>query len=144
MPSPKPEFVPQKILMVDDNRLGLSARRSLLEELGYQITPCHSAEEALERFNDGFDLVVTDYRMAKMNGVELIGRLKQARPDVPAILISGFVDALGLTEASTGADVVIQKSNNEVAHLVRAVNRLLKKKPARKAGMVPAARRKPS
>ena len=47
------------------------------------------------------------------------------------MLVSGFVDTLGLNEASTGADAVIQKSANEVTHLVRAVNRLLRrKKPA--------------
>jgi hypothetical protein len=42
------------------------------------------------------------------------------------------VDALGLSEDNTGADVVIQKSANEVSHLVRAVARLLRKKPVKK------------
>jgi hypothetical protein len=46
------------------------------------------------------------------------------------VLLSGFVDALGLNEQTTGAEAVIQKSANEVPHLVRAVARLLKKKPA--------------
>jgi hypothetical protein len=40
---------------------------------------------------------------------------------------------MGLNEDNTGADVVIQKSANEVAHLVRSVNRLLRRKPTRKA-----------
>ena len=49
------------------------------------------------------------------------------------MLLSGFTEALGLAEASTGADVVLQKSANEVSHLVRAVNRLLRRKtPAKK------------
>ena len=48
------------------------------------------------------------------------------------VMVSGFVDTLGLNEATTGADAVIQKSNNEVTHLVRAVNRLLRRKPAKK------------
>jgi hypothetical protein len=48
------------------------------------------------------------------------------------VLVSGFVDALGLNEATTGADGVIQKSANEVTHLVRAVNRLMRRKPAKK------------
>ena len=51
------------------------------------------------------------------------------------ILISGFVDSLGLNEESTGADVVIQKSANEVSHLVEGggavvEERKLWKKPA--------------
>ena len=62
-----------------------------------------------------FDVVVTDYKMPKMNGVELIGRLRKLHPATAVILISGFTDTLGLNEASTGADIVLQKSNNEVA-----------------------------
>jgi CheY-like chemotaxis protein len=135
-----------RILLVDDNKLGLSARRTVLQELGYRITTCGSAEEALEKFaaepDKPFDLLVTDYKMVKMTGIELIARLRELHPNLPAILISGFVDTLGLTEESTGANVVIQKSTHEVSHLLRAVNRLLKKKPARKASATSATKRK--
>jgi len=67
-----------------------------------------------------------------MDGLELIRRLRKQSPEVRIILISGFVDSMGLNESNTGADVVIQKSANEVANLVRSVNRLLGKKPAKK------------
>jgi CheY-like chemotaxis protein len=122
-----------RILLVDDNVHGLSARKSVLEELGHKIATASSGEEALERLvGDPFDLVVTDYKMQSMDGLELIVRLRKQSPDLPIILISGFVDSLGLSEANTGADVVIQKSANEVSHLVRAVGRLLRRKPGRK------------
>ena len=58
--------------------------------------------------------------------------LRKQTPDIPIVLISGFVDTLGMNEANSGADAVIQKSANEVTHLVRAVNRLLRRKPAKK------------
>jgi len=91
------------------------------------LTACNAAE-ALELCGKQiFDVVVTDYKMPKMNGVELIGRLRKLHPTTSVILISGFTDTLGLNEASTGADVVLQKSNNEVAQLIRAVSRLLRK-----------------
>jgi CheY-like chemotaxis protein len=67
-----------------------------------------------------------------MNGVELIRELRKRQPNIPVVLISGFVEALGLNEATTGADVVISKSANEVSHLVRAVKRLVNRKPAKK------------
>jgi CheY-like chemotaxis protein len=118
---------------VDDNKLGLSARRSVLEELGHRIATASNGVDALEQFGTRrFDLVVTDYKMPRMDGLELIIGLREIAPDLPVILISGFVDSLGLNEESTGADVVIQKSANEVSHLVRAVARLLRKKPVRK------------
>ena len=124
------------ILIVDDNSMGLMARRTVLEELGHEVHTCSSGQEALEQCNKQcFDVVVTDYKMPKMNGVEFIRELRKHHPEVPVILISGFTDALGLNEATTGADVVIQKSALEVGHLIRAVNRVLrrpaKKKPAK-------------
>jgi CheY-like chemotaxis protein len=118
---------------VDDNKLGLSARKSVLEELGHRIATASNGVDALEQFSDRkFDLVVTDYKMPRMDGLELIVGLRKMVPDLPVILISGFVDSLGLNEATTGADVVIQKSANEVSHMVRAVARLLRKKPVKK------------
>ena len=131
--------------MVDDNAHGLSARRSVLEELGYRIATAASAADALDQFHSQtFDLVVTDYKMPRMDGVELIARLRKHAPGLPVILISGFVDALGLNEDNTGADAVIQKSANEVSHLVRSVGRLLRKPPAKKppASEPPKSKRK--
>jgi len=124
-----------RILLVDDNSLGLAARRSVLEELGHRVQTSGTPAEALELCGKhAFDVVVTDYKMPKMDGIEFIGRLRKLHPASAVILISGFTDTLGLTEANTGADVVIQKSNHEVTHLVRSVNRLLRRqpKPARK------------
>jgi len=125
---------------VDDNRHGLLARRAILEELGYELTVCSDPHEALRMFSASpVDLVITDYKMPQMTGIELIASLRETSTTVPVILISGFVDTLGLTEESTGADAVIQKSANEVQQLLRAVNRLLRrknspKKPAGSAG----------
>jgi CheY-like chemotaxis protein len=129
-----PSSTRARILLVDDNANGLAARKSVLEELGYRIVTCTSGADALEQFAAAkFDLVVTDYKMPRMDGLELIGRLRKSTPELPIVLVSGYVDTLGMNEASTGADVVIQKSANEVSHLVRSVNRLLRRKsPAKK------------
>ena len=77
-------------------------------------------------------MVVTDYKMPKMNGVELIERLRQRDPNARIIMLSGFVEPLGLTEENTGADAVIAKSANEAAHLTRWVKRLVNRTTARK------------
>ena len=100
--------------------------------MGQTIVTAASGTDALECMGQHkFDLVVTDYKMQRMDGLELIGQLRKQSPELPIILISGFVDSLGLNEENTHADVVIQKSANEVSHLVRAVARLLRKrKPA--------------
>ena len=113
------------ILLVDDNRDGLLVRRLLLEELGYSVRVARNGEEGLTSFQaDNFDVVVTDYKMPRMNGVELIQQIRKINPNARVILLSGFVEPLGLTEENTGADVVIGKSSNEPAHLTRWIRRL--------------------
>lgn len=130
---------PARILLVDDNKGGLAARKAILEDLGHCIITAACGEEALEKFSKTkFDLVITDHRMGKMTGVELIGKLRVVEPAVSIILLSGFVEALGLTESTTGADLVLAKNANEVAQLIRAVSRLLRPTAARK----PAASQK--
>ena len=114
------------ILLVDDNRDGLLVRRSLLEEIGCCVQIAVNGEEGLKLFESAkFDVVVTDYRMPSMDGGELIQRIRMVDPDARIILLSGFVEPLGLTEQNTGADTVITKSANEPAHLVRSVKRLV-------------------
>ena len=79
--------------------------------------------------------------MSPMGGLELIGKLREQNFRGPIILLTGFAETLGLSPENTGADIVIQKSANEVAALVRNTKRLLNppKKPAR-SQVRPAAR----
>lgn len=115
------------ILLVDANKSGLAARKSILEEQGWEVQTATLAEEALRRLEQTrFDLVVTDHRGARLNGVALIQELRRSdSARVPVILLCHDPEAMGLTEKATGADLVLDKSVNEVAHLVRGVKRLL-------------------
>ena len=123
----------RRILLIDDNRNGLAARKSVLEAEGYSVSAYNSPADAIAVFEqDQFDLVVTDYRMPGMNGTEVIQVLRSQKPDVRVVLVSGMVDVLGLNEQNTGADAVIAKNNTEVPNMVRTVSRLLRnhRKPA--------------
>jgi len=122
----KAPTVSPHILLVDDNPDGLLVRSSLFEEVGYRVKIAINGEEGLKLFEgESFDIVVTDYRMPLMNGVEMIQRIRVLDPHARVILLSGFVEPLGLTEENTGADAVITKSCNEPAHLMRTVKRLI-------------------
>ena len=138
MPPASNRITPGRILIVDDNDLGLVARKSVLAEFGHEIVTTSLPHHALEMCStQKFDLIVTDYKMPKMNGIEFIRQLRLVNKTVPVILLSGFTNTLGLSEENTGASAVIQKSANEVAHLIRSVNQLLAKpvkKPARSQG----------
>ena len=113
-----------RILLIADNALGMRARTVVLEELGYQVTAVRCRVQGLHLFaGNAFDLVVTECKMP--DGIELIERIREQKPAIPIVLISGFAEALGLDEANTGADVVIQKNCYEESALRRAVGRLL-------------------
>lgn len=124
------------ILLVDDNCDGLMARRSVLEELGYQVIPARCGQEAMQLVeNQRVDLVITDYKMDPVDGLELIEQLRQSNILAPVILLTGFAHNLGLCPENTGATLVLQKSADELASLLRHVKRLLQppKKPVRSA-----------
>jgi CheY-like chemotaxis protein len=121
----KDDIPAARILLVDDNSHGLTARRMILMDHGYGVETALSGEEAWETFQKHhFDIVVTDLRMSGIDGVELIRRIRASDAPARTILLSGFIGCLGLTEQSTGADELIAKSNKEVPELLRAIRKL--------------------
>jgi CheY-like chemotaxis protein len=126
-------LLPVKILLVDDSRDGLLVRRALLEEAGYQVEMAGNGEEGLKLYDGStYAVVVTDYRMPRMNGLEMISRIRMRDPNARVVLISSCVEPLGLNEENTGADAVIAKSAKEPAQLLRAVKRLANRASLRK------------
>jgi len=123
-----------QVLVVDDSAMVRQVMQSILST-DRRIGVKAAADPLIawaKMQKDPPDVVITDLEMPRMDGLELISRLRGHAPSLPIVLLSGFSETLGLGESSTGADVVLQKSANEVSHLVRAVNRLLRRKPARK------------
>jgi two-component system response regulator ChvI len=128
------------ILLVDDNKMGLAARRVVLEEFGHTVVTAANGQEALNAVEaQSFDLLITDWKMPKVDGIELIRRLRESQFPSPIILLSGFADNSGICEDKTGADAVVQKSANEVQVLLSTVKRLLSRKPVRKPPAAQAA-----
>ena len=118
------------ILLIDDNKHGLKARRTVLEELGYRVETASSGKQGLEKFTEHlFDLVVTDYRMPDLKGPQVVHRLRKKNDRVPIVILSGYTEKLGLSKQSTGTDAVLAKGPGEEADLVRTIAKLLKKKP---------------
>ncbi len=99
-----PESLPggaERILFVDDEQDIVELADEMLTALGYRVTATHMSQRALEIFENAprdFDLVITDRTMPKMNGLELAGRMRDVRPEIPIILCSGY--GLDLAEES--------------------------------------------
>lgn len=121
-----------KILLIDDCRNGLLVRTALLEDMGCRVEMACNGEEGLKLYDSQpFDVVVTDYRMPGMTGLEVIGKIRERDPRARIILLSTMAEPLGLNEENTGADAVVAKSFNEASLLPRTVKRLLNR-PVRK------------
>ena len=79
------------ILFVDDHEALARLSCEILRIHGYRAEYAYSAAGALAKFeHEAFDMVVTDYRMEGMNGVELARRLRKQAPGLPIIIVSGY------------------------------------------------------
>jgi CheY-like chemotaxis protein len=89
--SAKPE-AGLKILLVDDEVLVRSGTAMMLDELGHDVTEASSGKQALEILADHphFDLVVTDYRMPDMDGLELISAARNVVSVLKTVLMTGY------------------------------------------------------
>jgi len=81
----------KRILVVDDHEMLCHLSCDILRREGYDAVPATSATEALAAFQkQEFDLVVTDFAMPGMTGVELARAITDLKPKFPVIVISGY------------------------------------------------------
>ena len=83
-----------RILLVDDDPLVSMNTADMLTDLGHSVREATSAAGALQLLaSDGpFDVVVTDYAMPGMNGLDLATKVKQIQPQLPIVLATGYAE----------------------------------------------------
>lgn len=115
-----------KILVVDDEPGIRELLSDLLSFLGYQCYEAANGVEALEVLDrNEFDLIISDIRMPRMNGIELLRAVKQRSLKVPILLISGYnlndLDRITADEMANG----FLKKPFEIEHIKTTLNNLL-------------------
>ena len=85
----------RSILIVDDEELVRSGTAEMLRGLGHQVTEAAGGSEALATLSmvAGIDVVITDYKMPRMDGAELARQVRATHPTMPMLLISGYTGA---------------------------------------------------
>jgi CheY-like chemotaxis protein len=97
----------EAVMIVDDEHALVALAEETLAELGYEPMGFDSSIAALEAFRaepERFDLVLTDERMPDLVGSELASQIRQLRPEIPIILMSGC-DAMQLGECAHDAGI---------------------------------------
>jgi CheY-like chemotaxis protein len=112
------------ILCVDDDAAALALRCAVLSSAGYEVLPAADGAAALELSRRiQVDLVITDYCLPGLTGMQVAAEMKRLKPAIPIVLFSGLVEApLG----SNHADLVITKGM-PVVEFLREVGRLKSK-----------------
>jgi two-component system, OmpR family, response regulator CpxR len=111
---------PKKIILcVDDNEQELSVLKFMLSTNGYRVVSASNGPDAIDLFVDhAVDLVLSDYAMPKMNGDQLVIRLKQIASHVPMILLG---DPQKMGDQMHGADALLAKKNCSPQELLERI-----------------------
>ena len=114
-----------RVLIVDDEQLGTELRVAILRSLGYDAAMSRSGAEAVARPDlDTFDVIVLDYDMPHLNGVQTARKLKKSGVDAKLVMLSGRVDAPSRSKKLI--DVFVSKGEG-VPTLTSAIQKALDK-----------------
>lgn len=91
---------PSNLLVVDDDSVSLSLLSKLAEKLGHQVLRAGTGSEAVELMNENaVDLVISDFEMPAMDGLELLKLVKMKAPRLPFILVTAYSNLRVIREA---------------------------------------------
>ena len=105
MPAPR-------ILVAEDESLAAMAIEEMLRDAGFDVLLAADGQQALEiaALND-FDLLLTDLRMPRLSGNELVRRLREGRPGLPVVVMTGYAPpgGVGALQSGYGPMVLLAK-----------------------------------
>src|SRR3990172_614871 len=101
----------KQILIADDDSSMRMALSESLESCGFEVETAENGADALKKFEKGkFEIVVTDMRMPKMTGMDVLRGVKKISPRTPVILITAYGTVKTAVEAmKEGASEFIMK-----------------------------------
>jgi two-component system cell cycle sensor histidine kinase/response regulator CckA len=115
------------VLLVEDEVEVLEVAARILEQRGYEVLEARDAEVALELARENgerIDVLVTDIVMPELGGVELARRLREKRPGLPVVYVSGYAFERLDVESMADNQALLQKPFTGET-LTRAIGRVL-------------------
>jgi DNA-binding response OmpR family regulator len=116
------------VLVIEDDQDVLSILVKHLAYMGYEVITARDGMEGLKKLNsERFDLVITDIVMPYVSGLGLVTTLKERKPNIPVIAITGFGKEPETAALEKKADLVLAKPIR-MSELEKEIHALLKKK----------------
>ena len=120
----------ERVLLVDDEPLARKLISRYLVAAGYVVRMAEDGLDAIGKLRMGLpDLIITDLKMPRMSGVELLEVVRKRFPQIPVIAISGM--APGEIPADVPADAYYYKNGSGFDQLIQTISDLTKKPPSR-------------
>ena len=110
------------VLLVDDHDGVRATTAALLQDLGHRVVEAAEGREALDLLRAApkdFDIVLSDYAMPRVSGIDLVRELREVRPNLPAIIITGYAEPDLSVRAH--ADVPVLKKPFDAEQLLKSL-----------------------
>lgn len=121
-----------RVLAVEDNFTALNLLRSMLSDIGVnQVFTAKDGKEALEFLGaaeDMIDVVLCDWKMPRMSGLDLLQQVRTVNPDIPFVMVTGNADKESILAAkNVGVTSYIAKpySSKHLEKKLRAIARIV-------------------
>lgn len=118
-----------RVLVIDDDLNTCNLLMRVLQKEGFEVTTATTPSKAIESFkSNNFDLVITDFYMPEMNGVQILEEVKRISPDVDVIVMTAYASIDNAVEAMRkGAyDYIVKPFQND--DLILSIKRVLEKR----------------
>lgn len=128
-PSPPLPLTKNKALVVEDSLTTRTLEKNILEAAGFDVTTAVDGEDAMVKLHEkGFDVIITDVQMPRMDGFTLTERIKKDGRfrDIPVILVTALqTESDKRRGIEVGADAYITKGTFDQRHLLEIIQRLV-------------------
>jgi DNA-binding NtrC family response regulator len=112
------------VLVADDEAIAALALERFLTRRGFRVSTAGNGLDALERYNrDPADVVVTDIRMPRCGGKELIEKLRANNPDLPIVVTTGYMSVSDEAGLTPGDRLVVLQKPIDIEQLLRILRK---------------------
>ena len=99
------------VLLVDDHPEVRTTTAAVLEELGHKVHEAANGKDALHALKNGAstcDLLISDYAMPQISGTEFVRLAREVRPDIPALIITGYAETDAVQGRPDGVEILLK------------------------------------